>query len=169
MFQKHPLRYRFKKYRYTNILNDAAVAALSNFGSMGNVLMSDFCGDPAVWSKQIFHNDNNQIVSANGRSLVSLVVYINKQKFTGKKAVATAAGQNGLMLIDRGKDKRCKVIDALSTKTVDACSPIYYLQSMDSDPVKKDKQTGLLDTNGYRDDEEQKAIVESPRSTDDML
>jgi hypothetical protein len=40
---------------------------------------------------------------------------------------------------------------------------------MDSDPVKKDKQTGLLDTNGYRDDEEQKAIVESPRPTDDML
>lgn len=135
--------------KYPNILNDATVATFSNFETMGTVLMSDFCGDERVWSKQVFKTNGGAIQTANGRSLASLVVYINKQRLTSQDVVAkTPNAKVGLM--PSGQK-----------------NAMWFTPSMDSDPFARGKQKGLMDTtDGSNDAEMQKAVAESPPGSD---
>ena len=136
---RYDAAFRFK-YRYTHILNDVTAIALSNFGSMGNVLISDFCGDPEVWSGQKFKPmslaaganaiSHHPLISADGRSLVSLVIYINKKKFAGTEA-ENKLFSNGLLTLSKatgpgtGKD-------------------FWTMKSMDSDPHDPGRQDGTF-------------------------
>ena len=124
--------FRFETYRYLHLLNDATAIALGNFGSMGNVLISDFCGDTDVWSKQIFSKTDPEgsIISANGRSLVSLVIYINKKKFAGTEA-ENKLFSNGLLTLSKATGPGTG-------------NKFWTMKSMDSDPHDPGQQRGTF-------------------------
>jgi hypothetical protein len=134
--------------KYQNALNDLTVAAYANFETLGNVFMVDFCGDTEIWSDQKFNNSAG-ITSANGRSVASLVKYINTQKFSNKNVVAkTTADTEGLKMIATGTAK-CQALNALTC--------------MDSDPAKTGLQPGQAKTDDVQGTpKEQEVITASP-------